>query len=76
MKLANKNLNQIFKDAGLDLSALTPHRKIEIISVYLTWIRLLMNTWQMTSYCLDGITFIYQTVHLWMVYCTEMVFMF
>ncbi|KAH8251282.1 hypothetical protein KR032_005125 [Drosophila birchii] len=62
MKLANKNLCKIFKDGGLDLAALTFRRQVEIISVYITWIYLLMYTWQMTFYCVDGITSFFQTV--------------
>ncbi|KQS70232.1 uncharacterized protein LOC26526038 [Drosophila erecta] len=53
---------QYFKDAGLDLANLTHRRKIEIISVYLTWIRVVMNTWQLSSYCLDEITYTLQVI--------------
>ncbi|XP_017002853.2 uncharacterized protein [Drosophila takahashii] len=73
MKLANKDLYQLFKDAGLDLKALTLRRKIEIISVYFTWMRLLMTTWQMITYCLNGIILMIQTVQLWMVYGCEVI---
>ncbi|XP_043663022.1 uncharacterized protein LOC122626719 [Drosophila teissieri] len=69
MRLGNKDLYQHFKDAGLDLANLTHRRKIEIISVYFTWIRLIVNTWQLSSYCLDEITFTLQTIQFWMVYC-------
>ncbi|KAH8238795.1 hypothetical protein KR038_000715, partial [Drosophila bunnanda] len=65
MKLANKNLYNIFKDAGLDLAALTFRRQLEIITVYITWIHLLMYTWQMTFYCVEGIMSFFHTVMFW-----------
>lgn len=43
MKLANKNLYKLFKGAGLDLATLTLRRQVEIISVYLTWVHLVME---------------------------------
>ncbi|KAH8279916.1 hypothetical protein KR054_010872, partial [Drosophila jambulina] len=64
MKLANKNLCKIFKDAGLDLAALTFHRQVEIISVYITWIHLVMYTWQMIAYCVNEIMSFHQNI-LW-----------
>lgn len=64
MKLANKNLYHLFKDAGLDLAALTLRRQAEIILVYVFWIHLFMNAWQMSVYCLEGITNFFQAIML------------
>ncbi|XP_032583096.1 uncharacterized protein LOC116803527 [Drosophila sechellia] len=73
MRLANKDLCQHFKNAGLDLAKLTHRRKIEIISVYFTWISLMMNTWELSTYCLDEITSTLQTIQFWMAHCYNMV---
>ncbi|KAH8323269.1 hypothetical protein KR067_004262 [Drosophila pandora] len=64
MKLANKNLYKLFKGAGLDLATLTLRRQIEIISVYLTWIHLVMAIWSLAFYCLGSVTKSFQTIHL------------
>ncbi|KPU72982.1 uncharacterized protein Dana_GF26319, isoform B [Drosophila ananassae] len=64
MKLANKNLYKLFKSAGLDLATLTLRRQIEIISVYLTWIHLVMEICSLALYCSGSVTKSFQTIHL------------
>ncbi|KAH8325048.1 hypothetical protein KR074_004457 [Drosophila pseudoananassae] len=64
MKFFNKNVYKLFKDAGLDLTTLTLRRQIEIISVYLSWIHLIMQIWGLTFYCLDTVTKSFQTILL------------
>ncbi|KAH8244402.1 hypothetical protein KR026_008428 [Drosophila bipectinata] len=64
MKFSNKNLYQLFKDAGLDLATLTFRRQIEIISVYLTWIHLIMEIWSLAFYGLDSVTKSFQIILL------------
>lgn len=64
MKLANKNLYKLFKGAGLDLATLTLRRQVEIISVYLTWVHLVMEIWSLALYCIGSVTKSFQTIYI------------